>query len=61
MRENVDLRNTNMSVGEGLDALLNEQRRAKGFEKKNVNIFIFFPKVDIIRSPIHYKITLASC
>lgn len=60
MRENVDLRNTNMSVSEGLDALLNEQRRAKGFEK-NVNIFIFFPKANIIRSPIHYKITLASC
>lgn len=34
MRENVDLRNTNMSVSGGLDALLNEQRIAKGFEKK---------------------------
>lgn len=34
MRENVDLRNTNMSASKGLNALLNKQRRAKGFGKK---------------------------
>lgn len=34
MRENVDLRNKNMSASKGLNALLNEQRRAKGFGKK---------------------------
>lgn len=43
MRENVDLRNTNMSASEGIDALLNENRRAKGFQK-NCDYIYFLSK-----------------
>lgn len=43
MRENVDLRNTNISASKGLNALLNEPRRAKGFER-NCEYIYFLSK-----------------